>query len=157
MNIEVPKGARPAARIALLNQDDQLLYLHAREQRSGKEFWVMPGGGLESGENFEDAAKREAWEETGIDIELGPCLWTRHHVFEWEGKQNNQFEVFFLARSSTTELRAPNPDSYIFGHKWWMIPELQRSDEEFAPRKIGQLIGPIIAGNIPTVPFGCGV
>ena len=157
MNIEVPEGARPAARVVLLSPDDKLLYLHAREERTGREFWVMPGGGLEVGESLEEAAKREAWEETGIDVDLGPCLWTRHHIFEWEDKHLNQFEVFYLARSVTTELRAPNPDSYIFDHRWWTISDLALSEEQFAPRKIGQLIGPVVAGNIPSEPFECGV
>ena len=113
MAIAIPKGSRPAARVILLNQQNDLLYLHAREKRSGKEFWVMPGGGLEAGETFEEAAVREVWEETGIEVELGPCLWTRHHIFEWEGRPHNQFEVFFLARTTTKHLRAPKPDSYI--------------------------------------------
>jgi len=157
MSIEVPKGARPAARVVLLNQDDELLYLHAEEKRNGRKFWVMPGGGLEAGESFEDAAKREAWEETGIDVDIGPCLWTRHHIFEWEDKHLNQFEVFYLARSSSAEVCPPKPDSYVTDHKWWTVADLKLSDEEFAPRRIRQLIGHIVAGNIPDKPFECGV
>lgn len=157
MNIEIPVGARAAARVVLLSQDDELLYLHARDEVSRKEFWVMPGGGLETGESFKAAAKREVLEETGIDVDVGPCLWTRHHVFDWESKSHSQFEVFYLARSTIKDLSPSNPDSYIFDHKWWSIAELKASKENFAPRKIGQLIVPVIEGCIPSEPFECGI
>lgn len=32
--------------------------------------WTMPGGGIEPGETAQDAAMREAWEESGARVEL---------------------------------------------------------------------------------------
>ena len=36
----------------------------------GKEYFVFPGGGVELGETFEQAAVREAFEETSLNVEV---------------------------------------------------------------------------------------
>jgi len=40
----------------------------ADSELHGEGTWTMPGGKLEFGESFEDGAKREVLEETGVDI-----------------------------------------------------------------------------------------
>ena len=41
----------------------------------GETFWTFPGGGIESGESPEQAAVREAREETGLEIEVSGLLY----------------------------------------------------------------------------------
>jgi 8-oxo-dGTP pyrophosphatase MutT (NUDIX family) len=141
----------------ILDPLDRVLYLHAREQRSRRQFWVLPGGGLEAGGTFEEAAVRETCEETGLVLSAIACLWTRHHVYEWEGRSHNQFEVFFLGRTDDTEIRPASPDSYIFDHRWWSLPELRASNESFAPTGIARLLDPVLKGSLPQTPIDCGV
>lgn len=39
------------------------------------DFWVAPGGGVKGEESYEEAATREVWEETGLDVEVGRLLY----------------------------------------------------------------------------------
>jgi 8-oxo-dGTP diphosphatase len=44
-----------------------------RGMNPGRGLWVFPGGYVDAGENVEDAARREVWEETGLQVRL-ECL-----------------------------------------------------------------------------------
>ncbi|SCG14832.1 8-oxo-dGTP diphosphatase [Micromonospora echinofusca] len=39
-----------------------------RKGAHGQGTWSLPGGHLEHGESFDEAAQREVWEETGVEI-----------------------------------------------------------------------------------------
>lgn len=42
--------------------------------RNEEVYYVFPGGGIESGETPEEAAKREAFEELGVHVQAGQCI-----------------------------------------------------------------------------------
>lgn len=147
---------RLAARILLLDAANRLLLMQARDPR-GLLFWVAPGGGLDAGETFESAARRELYEETGQSLSTGPCVWTRRHVHEWNGRKLDQAERFFIARASSEQISPTKPDGYIIGHRWWSLAEIEASTETFAPRRLAQFLRPILAGELPDPPCDCGV
>jgi 8-oxo-dGTP diphosphatase len=71
-----------AASVAVFDARRRVLLVLERDE------WSYPGGRLEPGETPEQAAVREAREEAGIEVELGPLLCTRQwpdgfvlHVF----------------------------------------------------------------------------
>ena len=123
----------------------------------GHHFWVAPGGGLDPGESFETAAQRELYEETGQLLPIGPCVWTRRHTYEWNGRKLDQAERFFIARTASEQVKPISADCYIIGHRWWTLAEIETSDETFAPRRLAYFLRPILAGELPDPPTNCGV
>jgi len=63
---------RVAAYAVIVDDDDRLLLAHWNEGR--RSAWTMPGGGLEGGEDPEQAAIREVLEETGYRVEIQELL-----------------------------------------------------------------------------------
>ena len=53
-----------SASVLILNKEGQLLL----QKRKDNGYWGYPGGSMELGESFEETARREALEETGLKI-----------------------------------------------------------------------------------------
>ncbi len=157
MNYNIPKNSRLTARVILLDDKNRVLYLKAAEPDTQAYFWVMPGGGLKQNESFEAAAIREAYEETGLSIRLGPFVWIRRHQFTWKEQFYDQYEHYFVAWTSNTKVHGLEPDEYIVGYRWWTLSEIETSNNKFAPRKIKSLLPSILCGKFPEKPFNCGV
>jgi 8-oxo-dGTP pyrophosphatase MutT (NUDIX family) len=153
----VPLGARAVARVLLLGPQRQLLLLLAHDKVRRHRWWVTPGGGLEAGEDFHQAARRELYEETGLECQIGPWIWTRRHAHWFEGRWFDQYERFFVAMSADLDIRPIKQDRYVLQHRWWTLPELVAASDDFAPRRLPELIGDLDRGEYPDVPIDCGV
>ena len=53
-----------------------------RHVHHGRDYWTLPGGGINPGESHLEAARREVLEETGIDV---PAL---KHVYVHEAERS---------------------------------------------------------------------
>ena len=67
---------------------------------AGQNYWATPGGALEAGESFADAARRELFEETGILRDaVGREVAEREFVLHLhDGDYVRAEERFFLVR-----------------------------------------------------------
>src|SRR5688572_17983078 len=80
----------------LIVMDDHcrvLLFRYARW--SGGTFWATPGGGVDNGETFEQAALREAREELGVTPGIAHYLWERTVDIRYEDHDVHQLERYF--------------------------------------------------------------
>jgi 8-oxo-dGTP pyrophosphatase MutT (NUDIX family) len=124
---------RQAARVVLLDPNDRVLLLSARDPYDPVKgaWWELPGGGMESGEASAVAAARELYEETGIDgVEMGPCVWRHDARFTFAGIRFDQHEHIHIARCAGFEADYLPPglealEAMAFqGYGWWTVAEL---------------------------------
>jgi 8-oxo-dGTP pyrophosphatase MutT (NUDIX family) len=66
-----PKGFLPKVEVVAcyLQVDEKFLFLQRASEKSEPEKWGVPAGKLEKGESLLEGAKRELFEETGINID----------------------------------------------------------------------------------------
>ena len=144
---------RPTVRLIVLNERDEVLLFCL--EGDGGPFWMSPGGGLQAGESYEQAARRELREETGIEIaELGPCVWKGTDLWHTPNKTYRMIRRFYLIRLRDT----PKVDiSGLTGfearvtieYRWWSIDQIRQSSAKFSPQRMASLLTPLIAGEIP--------
>lgn len=78
-----------------LDDPPPLVFIKRRNPPMG---WALPGGFVDYGESLEAAARREAREETGLEVELQVLLGAYSHP-QRDPRQHN-ISVVFVARAS---------------------------------------------------------
>ena len=152
---------RPTARVLVLAHDGAATRVLLMKSVDG--YWFPPGGGLEPGETYEQAARRELSEETGhAAIELGPHIWNRRSVFDWRGGVLDVRERWFLATvPQAFELNVagwtPEEREDITDHRWWSLDELAAATEPLVPRALADLVTALLRDGAPAEPVEVGV
>ena len=128
-------GYRPCVGVMLVNEDGKAFVGRRIDNKEG-DWWQMPQGGVDPGEDLRDAALRELREETGARPEHVALIDRMEDSIRydlpkelvgklWGGKYRGQEQVWFLARftgsDADIDLQAHDPPEFC---DWkWVDPD----------------------------------
>jgi len=81
--------AKRTARVTLLVDFKEQIVIVANTSQG---FWFLPGGGAKHNESIEEAAKREATEELGLEVKVNKIIKT-YHIMLISTRTKEQLEI----------------------------------------------------------------
>jgi 8-oxo-dGTP pyrophosphatase MutT (NUDIX family) len=154
---------RSCVRIVLQDRAGRVLLFRAvLGSRSPEHWWELPGGGIEPGESYQQAAVREIREETGLQIttaQVSQPRWRRTSTWTGRGIRRLQHEVVVAVQldadaPAITDAgqTAEELEEYIEA-RWWDVADIAASTERFYPGRLAELLPAFLAGADITEPF----
>lgn len=135
---------RRAARLIVLDVEGRALMF--RYDVPGRDpFWVTAGGECEPDESFEEAARRELLEETGIIADPGEQIAQMTPEFiTVQGEPVQADERFFLIRVAKAEIdtsrHTETEQALMTQHRWFTLAELEDWPEAVFPVELADMI-----------------
>ena len=120
-------GAEPRIRVsALLRWRDRILL--CRHEKPGREYWLLPGGGVNSGESLVEGLRRELAEEIGIDDVVpfeGPIAIVDSIAPMGSFVAKHVVHIIFSADLGARSLeKVTSADAAVRGHRLFALGEL---------------------------------
>jgi 8-oxo-dGTP pyrophosphatase MutT (NUDIX family) len=154
---------RSCVRVVLRDRGGRILLFRAvLASRMAGHWWELPGGGIEPGESYQQAAVREIGEETGLQIspaQVSPPRWRRTATWTARGIRRLQHEVVVAVQLDADQPPVTDGgrtdeelEEYVEA-RWWDVAAVIASDERFYPGRLPELLPAFLAGADMTEPF----
>ena len=113
----------PRVGSAILVENNGKYLLGKRNKKNYLNFWVIPGGKVEWGENLHQAGIREIKEETNIDVEIVKFIgWKEIINIE---NDYHRYVFFFLGKLKNDEFEIKTTDD-VSEVKFYTVDELKK-------------------------------
>ena len=117
----------PRVRVAALIRWQNRVLL-CRQEKPGKEYWLLPGGGVDGGETLHHALRRELGEELGLWDQLvfeGPIAVAESIAPAWTAGERHVVHIVFGADLSNRSLEdVESHDAAVRGLRLFSLDEL---------------------------------
>ena len=120
-------SGEPRIRVsAVLRWRDRILL--CRHEKGDKEYWLLPGGGVNSGESLLEALRRELAEEVGVEEHItfeGPVALVDSIAPARSFARKHVVHIIFTGDLTGRSLeRVTSQDAAVRGHRLFAIDEL---------------------------------
>ena len=146
---------RLAGRVIAIDPAGRTLLFRYDDPPPKGRHWATPGGGIEEGEDFYQAACRELVEETGwTDVPVEPSEVHQNDLVQWSGYFQalvHQYDHYFIGRVPQEsrplgEVAAMHASDGIHQARWWTLAELDATTEDVYPAGLAGLVRSALAG-----------
>ena len=142
---------RLAGRVIAIDPAGRVLLFFYDDPPPKGRHWSTPGGGVEDGEDFYAAARRELFEETDWDdVPVSPREVHAESNVQWSNLHGTwmlclQRDHYFVGRVPQEErplgaVAAMHVSDGIVRHRWWTLAELDTTAEDVYPRGLPGLL-----------------
>jgi 8-oxo-dGTP diphosphatase len=118
----------PRVRVAALIHWQNRILL-CRQEKPGKEYWLLPGGGVDGGETLIGALRRELGEELGLRDSFpleGPIAVAESIAPAWQAGDRHIVHIVFGADLSNRSLEdVETNDAAVRGARLFSLDELE--------------------------------
>ena len=142
---------RLAGRVIPIDPSGRVLLFRYDDPPPKGPHWATPGGGIEAGEDFYAAARRELAEETGwSDVPVTPGEVHREVTVQWSRLSGvrrlvRQHDHYFVARVPLDErplgeVAAMHVSDGIRESRWWTRAALDATGQSVYPTGLAELL-----------------